>query len=66
MTTTTKNILARSIYIFLDSTKEQKENYIKGVEKNLNDHYNALNTIGVGYAQNTIVAGEIFLRIFKK
>ena len=66
MTTITKNILINSINVFSSSTNEQKENYIKGVEKNLSDHYNALNTIGAGYAQNTIVAGEIFLRIFKK
>ena len=66
MTPTSKSILINSINIFSSSTREDKERYIKGVEKNLNDHYNAINTIGIGYAQNTIVAGEIFLRIFKK
>jgi len=66
MTPTVKNILRNSINVFLASTDEEKEKYITVVQKNLNDHYNALNSIGIGYAKNTIVAGEIFLRIFGK
>lgn len=65
MTSTSKNILINSINVFSEATNEEKERYIKGVEKNLNAHKNAINTIGVGYAQDIVVAGEIFLRIFK-
>lgn len=66
MTAISKSILTNSIKVFSSSTIEEKERYIQVVQKNLNDHKNAINTIGIGYAQNTIVAGEIFLRIFKK
>lgn len=64
MTDTTKNILRNSINVFLASTDNEKENYLLGVEKNLKDHRDALNSIGVGYALNTIRAGEVFIRIF--
>jgi len=66
MTPTSKSILRNSINVFLASTSEEKERYIQVVQKNLNDHKNAMKSIGIGYAQNTIVAGEIFLRIFNK
>lgn len=65
MTQTTKNILINSINVFLSSTNEEKENYIRVVEKNLNDHKNALELIGSGFAKDTVEAGELFLRIYK-
>ncbi len=65
MTLTTKNILNNSIEAFLSSTTEEKESYLKVVEKNLNDHKNALDYIGSGFAKDTVQAGEIFLRIFR-
>jgi hypothetical protein len=66
MTQVSKNILRNSINVFLSSTNEDKERYIKVVEKNLNDHKNAMNSIGMGYCLHTVNAGEIFLRIFNK
>jgi hypothetical protein len=66
MTPTIRNILTNSINVFSASTREEKENYIKVVEKNLNDHKNALEFIGSGFAKDTVQAGEIFLRLFKK
>lgn len=65
MTPTAKNILKNSINVFLSATTEEKQRYILGVQKNLNDHKNAINTIGIGYCIHVVEAGEIFLRIFK-
>ena len=64
MTPTTKNILRNSINVFLASTDEEKENYILGVQKNLKDHKEAMNSIGMGYASDIVQAGEIFIRLF--
>jgi len=66
MTQVSKNILRNSINVFLSSTNENKEGYIRVVQKNLNDHKNAMNSIGMGYCSHTVKAGEIFLRIFNK
>ena len=64
MTVTAKNILKNSINVFLSSSNEDKEKYISVVEKNLNDHKKAINTIGIGYCEHVVQAGSIFLRIF--
>ena len=64
MTQEAKNILRRSINVFLQSTDKEKEIYIESVANNLNIHYNALNLIGAGYSLDTVQAGQIFLRIF--
>lgn len=64
MTQEAKNILRRSINVFLQSTDKEKEIYIESVANNLNIHYNALNSIGIGYSLDTVQAGQIFLRIF--
>jgi hypothetical protein len=64
MTQVSKNILRNSINVFLSSTNEDKEKYITVVQKNLNDHKNAINSIGMGYCSHTVQAGQIFLRIF--
>lgn len=64
MTPTAKNILRNSINTFLVSTSEEKERYIQVVQKNLNDHKNAMESIGMGYCRHTVQAGDIFLRIF--
>lgn len=65
MTPLSKNILRNSINVFLSSTSEEKERYVRIVEKNVNDHKNAIKSIGMGYCLHTVQAGEIFLRIFK-
>lgn len=64
MTATTKSILRNSINVFLASTDQEKEQYILSVQKNLDDHRNAINSIGVGYASDIVRAGELFLRIY--
>ncbi len=64
MTPTAKNILRNSINIFLVSTSEEKERYIQAVQKNLNNHKNAMECIGMGYCRHTAKAGEIFIRLF--
>ena len=65
MTPISKNILRNSINVFSASTDEEKERYVRIVEKNVNDHKNAMKSIGMGYCLHTVHAGEIFLRIFK-
>lgn len=65
MTPLSKNILRNSINVFLASTSEEKERYVRIVEKNINGHKNAMKSIGMGYCSHTVQAGEIFLRIFK-
>lgn len=64
MSPTAKSILRNSINVFLASTSEEKERYIQVVQKNLNDHKNAMESIGMGYNRNVVDAGNIFLRIF--
>lgn len=64
MSPTAKNILRNSINTFLASTSEEKERYIQVVQKNLNDHKNAMESIGMGYCHHTVKAGEIFIRLF--
>jgi len=64
MTPTAKNILRKSINVFLASTSEEKERYIQIVQKNLNNHKNAMESIGMGYCRHMVQAGYIFLRIF--
>ena len=66
MTPTTKDILTRGINTFLASTNEEKEVLIQKVQNNLEIHYNALNSIGMGCVEDQVKAGEIFLRIFNK
>ena len=66
MTITAKNILINSIGVFKTATREEKSRYIQTVQKNLNDHKNAIDRIGIGYAEHVVQAGEIFLRIYKK
>jgi len=65
MTPTAKSILRNSINAFLVANSEDKERYISVVEKNLNDHKNAIESIGISYCIHVIQAGEIFLRIYK-
>lgn len=66
MTAETKYILREGINTFLASTNEEKEVLIQKVQNNLEMHHNALNSIGMGCAENQVTAGKIFLRIFKK
>ena len=65
MTPLSKNILRNSINVFSASTNEEKERYVRIVEKNVNDHKDAMKSIGMGYCSHIVQAGEIFLRIFK-
>jgi len=64
MTAQTKDILIRGINTFLASTSEEKEVLIQKVQNNLEIHYNALNSIGMGCVKDQVLAGEIFLKIF--
>jgi hypothetical protein len=64
MTATSKSILRNSINVFLASTNKEKEVLVQKVQNNLEIHYNALNSIGMGCVEDQVKAGEIFLRIF--
>lgn len=66
MTPKTKYILREGISTFLTSTNEEKGRLIAKVQNNLEMHYNALNSIGMGCVEEQVRAGEIFVRIFKK
>lgn len=61
----TKSILKRSINEFLASTNEEKEYMVSFIENKIKEHYKDLNTIGIGYKESMVKAGEIFLRIYK-
>ena len=65
MTPETKAILKQSINEFLAYTDEERENKVSFIENKVKEHYTALNTIGVGYKESMVRAGEIFLRIYK-
>ena len=62
----TKSLLKRSINHFLSVSEQEKENCITQVKNNLEVHKKGLNRIGFGYAENNVIAGQIFLKIFNK
>jgi len=64
MTAETKAILKRSINEFLSVSEQERENMVQHVRKELQRHKNGLNSIGMGLANDYVVAGEIFLRIY--
>lgn len=66
MTPRTKYILQDAIAVFKAVPSDKKEELIQTVQNNLSIHYNSLKTIGMGLDGDKVVAGEIFLRIFKK
>ena len=51
---------------FKEARSHDKERYIQLVQKNLKDHQNALNSIGMGYCIHVVQAGNVFLRIVNK
>lgn len=64
MTTETKAILRRSINEFLSVSEQERDNMILHVKKELQRHRKGLSSIGMGLANDYVVAGEIFLRIY--
>ena len=64
MTTETKETLRKSINEFLVATSDEKDSMVSFIQNKINEHYNALNSIGVGYREDMVRAGEIFLRIY--
>lgn len=64
MKPTVKNILKRSINEFLIASNEEKEKMVIFVQEKLKEHNDSLNSIGIGYKDDIVVAGNIFLRIF--
>lgn len=62
----TKQLIRNTIKAYLQAEEKDRSNLIKYVEKNLKDHEDALNNIGMGYYEGTVQAGKIFLRIYKK
>lgn len=66
MTPQTKQYLLNSIPDFKTFPATKKKEVIEGIENHIKCHYEALNSIGVGYNVDQVEAGKIFLRIFKK
>ena len=64
MTAETKAILKRSINEFLSVSEQERENMVQHVRKELQRHKKGLNLIGMGLANDYVVAGEIFLRLY--
>lgn len=64
MTAETKAILKRSINEFLSVSEQERENMVQHVRKELQRHKRGLDSIGMGLANDYVVAGEIFLRIY--
>ncbi len=64
MTHLSKVLLRNSIQVFNSSNTKDKEEMIRKVESSLNAHHKALDSIGFGSANDFVVAGEIFLRIY--
>lgn len=66
MTTRAKEILKDGINIYKAIPSDKKQELIQTVQNNLKVHYDSLNSIGIGLDEDKIVAGKVFLRIFKK
>lgn len=66
MTPRTKEYLLRSIPDFKTFSATKKKEVIEGLEYHIKCHYEAINSIGVGYVEEQVQAAKIFLRIFKK
>lgn len=65
MTQRTKEILKDAIHIYNAVPSDKKEELIQTVQNNLKVHYNGLNSIGIGLDEDKVLAGEMFLRIYK-
>lgn len=66
MNATEKTILRNSIIIHHTSSKQERVQQLLLIESRLKEHERAIEAIGSGYCLNTVRAGQIFLRIFKK
>ena len=64
MTPKTKQYLLNSIPDFKTFSDLKKKEVIEGVKHHIKCHYEAINSIGIGYNVDQVKAGEIFLRIF--
>ena len=65
MTPRAKEILRDAINIYNAVPSDKKEELIQTVQNNLKVHYNGLNNIGIGLDEDKVLAGAIFLRVFK-
>ena len=65
MTAKTKQYLLNSIPDFKEFSATKQKEVIEDIEKHIKCHYEAINNIGIGYNEDQVKAGEIFLRIFK-
>lgn len=65
MTQKTKQYLLNSIDDFKTFSETKKKEVLEGIEHHIKCHYEALNSIGIGYNVDQVRAGEIFLRVFK-
>lgn len=61
----TKEILKDVINIYNAIPNDKKEELVVTVQNNLKVHYNGLNNIGIGLDEDKVLAGEVFLRIYK-
>jgi hypothetical protein len=65
MTPRAKEILKDAINIYNAIPSDKKQELIATVQNNLKVHYDGLNNIGMGFDEDKVRAGEIWLRIFK-
>lgn len=56
----TKSILKASINGFLEASEQEKERLVQLVK----DRLEGLDNIGLGYSEDFLLAGKLFLRIF--
>ena len=65
MNTQTKNILIRTLNQFDTFSDTQKEYWVDKIKEQIEAHERAIKSIGVGFAENQVQSGRIFLRLFK-
>ena len=62
---TPKELARNSIIDYLNDTAEGKQIKIQHIKEKLDQHYQGIQYIGIGYSQRYVKAGEIFLRFIK-
>lgn len=66
MTPQTKEILLKTISFYKDFSPKEKQEKIDFIKNKLKEHNQAIENIGLGYAEHFVSGAEIFLRIYKK
>ncbi len=66
MTARTKHILKEAIEMVFNNIQWSYKDAVKMVKQNIAKHENGLKNIGVGFDDDMVQAGYIFLRIYDK